>query len=252
MHRPAVTRLDDLERLGREVVERGFTALKTNLILFGDGQAERYAPHRQSSAPTLAATSALQRALQDQLAALRTGTEPDTEIMLDLGSNFRAPGAIAMARSAEPFDPSWLELELSSTTALAEVRSRTRIPLAGGERLRASDYPALLQAHAVDVPIVDVLFNGVHASVQVAAACAGFDANIAIHNCYSPLATMMAASVCATAPNVQLLELDVDGVAWQDELVTTPPRIVDGSLVLPDGPGWGTEVNEAAVREHPV
>ncbi len=29
------------------------------------------------------------------------------------------------------------------------------------------------------------------------------------------------------------------------------PRIEDGHLLLPDGPGWGTEVNEQAVRAHP-
>lgn len=36
-----------------------------------------------------------------------------------------------------------------------------------------------------------------------------------------------------------------------DELVTVQPRIEAGHLLLPDGPGWGTEVNEEAVRAHP-
>ena len=36
-----------------------------------------------------------------------------------------------------------------------------------------------------------------------------------------------------------------------DDLVTERPRIKDGYLTLPTGPGWGTEVNEAAVRAHP-
>ena len=39
-------------------------------------------------------------------------------------------------------------------------------------------------------------------------------------------------------------------VAWGD-LVTVQPRIENGYLYLPTGPGWGTEVNEEAVREHP-
>ena len=38
---------------------------------------------------------------------------------------------------------------------------------------------------------------------------------------------------------------------WQDELVTRAPRIEAGHLLLPTGPGWGTEVDEAAVRAHP-
>jgi L-alanine-DL-glutamate epimerase-like enolase superfamily enzyme len=27
--------------------------------------------------------------------------------------------------------------------------------------------------------------------------------------------------------------------------------IENGELIVPDGPGWGVEVNEAAVRAHP-
>jgi L-alanine-DL-glutamate epimerase-like enolase superfamily enzyme len=47
------------------------------------------------------------------------------------------------------------------------------------------------------------------------------------------------------------MEIDPDVVPWYDDLVTKRPRIDNGHLVLPTGPGWGTEVNEDAVRKHP-
>ena len=47
------------------------------------------------------------------------------------------------------------------------------------------------------------------------------------------------------------MEIDLDTVPWYDDLVTVRPRIVEGYLHLPTGPGWGTEVNEEAVRAHP-
>jgi galactonate dehydratase len=47
------------------------------------------------------------------------------------------------------------------------------------------------------------------------------------------------------------MEVDPDAVPWYDELVTNPPEIKDGHLILSGHPGWGTEVNEAAVRAHP-
>jgi L-alanine-DL-glutamate epimerase-like enolase superfamily enzyme len=34
--------------------------------------------------------------------------------------------------------------------------------------------------------------------------------------------------------------------------MTVPPVIEDGHLLVPSGPGWGTEVNEEAVRAHPA
>jgi L-alanine-DL-glutamate epimerase-like enolase superfamily enzyme len=35
-------------------------------------------------------------------------------------------------------------------------------------------------------------------------------------------------------------------------LFTVKPVIKDGYIELPEGPGWGTAVNEAGVRAHPA
>ena len=53
---------------------------------------------------------------------------------------------------------------------------------------------------------------------------------------------------CAAVPNLRIMETDVDAVPWRDELVDVPPMIENGEFVLPTRPGWGVEVNEAAVR----
>ena len=50
---------------------------------------------------------------------------------------------------------------------------------------------------------------------------------------------------------IAIMEIDPDVVPWYDDLVTHTPEIKDGHLLLPTRPGWGTEVNEAAVRAHP-
>jgi L-alanine-DL-glutamate epimerase-like enolase superfamily enzyme len=47
------------------------------------------------------------------------------------------------------------------------------------------------------------------------------------------------------------MEIDIDDVPWKDDLVTQVPRIDNGELLLPSGPGWGTELNEEAIRAHP-
>jgi galactonate dehydratase len=46
------------------------------------------------------------------------------------------------------------------------------------------------------------------------------------------------------------MELDVDEVPWKPKLLTKPFKIENGEFVLPTGPGWGTDVEEAALREH--
>jgi galactonate dehydratase len=61
----------------------------------------------------------------------------------------------------------------------------------------------------------------------------------------------MSAHLCAAVPNFRIMEIEGDDVPWKDELVTNPPVIKDGELVLPTAPGWGADVNEEAVRAHP-
>jgi len=47
------------------------------------------------------------------------------------------------------------------------------------------------------------------------------------------------------------LLFDIHRLAWDDELVTHPPQIEAGHLIVPDRPGWGTEPNEDALAAHP-
>ncbi len=79
-----------------------------------------------------------------------------------------------------------------------------------------------------------------------------YEVNVAPHNFYGHLSSMISAHFCALVPNFRIMEIDVDDVPWRDELVTVPPVIADGVLSLPKGPGWGTDVDEDAVRRHPV
>lgn len=61
----------------------------------------------------------------------------------------------------------------------------------------------------------------------------------------------MNAHVCAVVPNLRIMEIDLDTVPRYDDRVAVRPVIKDGHLLLPTGPGWGTDVNEDAVRAHP-
>jgi L-alanine-DL-glutamate epimerase-like enolase superfamily enzyme len=152
----------------------------------------------------------------------------------------------------EPFDIFWVEMDTRDARALRHVRQGTAIPIASCECLFGRrDYRPFLEQQAVDVAIVDTPWNGVAESVKIAAMADAYEVNVAPHNFYGPLATMMSAHFCAVVPNLRIMEIDPDTVPWYDELVTVKPEVRDGHLVLPTGPGWSTEVDEAAVRAHP-
>ena len=253
MQIPPVRTLDDVVGLGKEVVSKGYGALKTNIFVL-DENPHLHAPgfFRGDGYPELNAERHVIRAMCDQLAALREGAGPDVDILVDLNFNFKTEGFLKMARAMEPYDLFWVEIDTRSPQALAYIRQGTTIPVASGECLFGRrDYKPFLDAEAMDVAIVDTPWNGVAEGVKVASLADIYEVNVAPHNFYGHLATLMNAHFCAVAPNFRIMEIDPDVVPWYDELVTVQPRIENGYLHLPTGPGWGTEINEEAVRAHP-
>jgi L-alanine-DL-glutamate epimerase-like enolase superfamily enzyme len=256
MQLPPLRTLEDVVSLGREVVARGYTALKTNVFVLGDRpylHSPGFARNlEQPGFPELNPDRPVLRALEHQLAAFREGAGPDMDILVDLNFNFKTEGFLKAARVLEPFDIFWVEIDTRDPRALRDIRRGTRIPVASGEALFGRrGYTPYLEHHAVDVLIIDAPWNGVAESLKIAAMADAYETNVAPHNFYGHLATMMSAHFCAVVPNFRIMEIDPDRVPWYDDLVTVRPEVTQGSLVLPAGPGWGTEVNEEAVRAHP-
>jgi len=254
MQIPPVKTLDDVVKLGREVVAKGYTALKTNALLFGDNP-RNYAPgfaRTDEGFPELNPERYVIKAVREQLAAFREGTGPDVDILVDLNFNYKTEGFIKMARAMEPFDLLWVELDTRDPKALQYIRSRSPMPVASCESLYGRrDYRPYFENYSVDVAIIDTPWNGVGESVKIANMADTYEINVAPHNFYGPLATMMSAHFCAVVPNLRIMETDPDVVPWHDDLVTVKPAIKDGHITLPTGPGWGTEIDEDTVRAHP-
>jgi L-alanine-DL-glutamate epimerase-like enolase superfamily enzyme len=99
------------------------------------------------------------------------------------------------------------------------------------------------------VAIIDVIWNGFLESIKIAAMAEAYEVNVAPHNYYGHLCSAVSAHFCVVVPNSRHGDRH-RSVAWRDELFVDAPWIVDGELLLPTGPGWGVEVNEAAVLKH--
>ena len=112
-------------------------------------------------------------------------------------------------------------------------------------------YLPFFRLQAMDVAIIDAVWNGAWQSMKVAALADAHQVNVAPHNYYGHLATMIGAHLSAAVSNLRIMETDVDRGPWDGELFTAAPEIRDGHLRLPDTPGWGTEPDEAALARHP-
>lgn len=253
MGTPALRDLDGCRALAAEIRARGFTALKTNIFLFDRDPPAMWQPGfaHQAGWPELNVDRTILRTIERQLAAFRDGAGEAVDLMLDLNFNFKTEGYLEVLRVVEPFDLMWLEIDSFDPKALAWIRSQARTPIASCESLfHRRQFRPFLEHNAVDVAIVDVPWNGILEAVKIASMCEAFEINCAPHNFYGNLSTMMSAHFCAAIANFRIMEIDIDDVPWKDEVVS-PPRIENGHLLLPDAPGWGCTVDEAAIRRHP-
>lgn len=239
-----------VEALGREVVERGYGAFKTNIVVPGD-EPQVLMPGFADGGGTARAPDIAEHLVR-LLDAFAAGSSGRARPVVDLNFNLEPEGVIRVARALERFDLLWLEVDMYDPGALAHVRRSVPMPVCSGENLyTARGFRPYLEAGAMDVASVDVIWNGFHQAKKVADLAETFEVTCAPHNYYGHLATFIAAQWCAVIPNARICEVDVDDVPWREELFTATPEIRAGELVVPSAPGFGADVVEDVLHAHP-
>ena len=250
---PPLRTMEDISELGREVVRRGFSALKTNIVIPGE-PATVYGGGFARGPDTTdgAITTPILRQIETLIGTFRDAVGPDVDINLDLNFNFKPESCMRIAKVLEQFDLLWLELDMYSPEAILQIKQSTDTKICTGENLfYPREYLPYFQKHAADVFMIDVPWNGFSQSKKVGDLAEVFELNVAPHNYYSHLSSFISSSLCAVLPNVRIMELDIDDVPWKDDLVTEPPEIIDGCMTIPKRPGWGTDLNEVELARHP-
>ena len=206
--------------------EKGFTALKTNIFLY-DGRQEserlaRPASARRSQPELNVDRNVLRRTCAMHLEAMREGAGPDVDILLDLNFNAKTEGYLKILREIADLDMFWVEID----TLRARRRWPTSVrssphPISSCETLLGvREFLPYFREQAMDVAIIDTPWNGVWQSMKIAAAAEAHEVNVAPHNFYGHLCTMMNAHFCAAVPNLRIMEIDIDRIAWDHELFT--------------------------------
>jgi L-alanine-DL-glutamate epimerase-like enolase superfamily enzyme len=253
-YKPAITDLDGVKSIGREVREKGFTACKTNIFIYdGARNPTGWRPGFGSpNQPDLNVDRTVLRNLRMHLEVLRDGVGPDVDILLDLNFNAKTEGYLKILREIADLDMFWIEIDSYSPEALGYIRRQSPHPISSCETLLGiREFLPYFREQAMDVAIIDTPWNGVWQSMKIATLAEAHEINVAPHNFYGHLCTMMNAHFAACVPNLRIMETDIDRLAWDHELYTHVPEFKDGHLIMPDRPGWGTEPNEAAFAKYP-
>ena len=253
-YKPEITDLDGVKAIGREVREKGFLAAKTNIFIYEDGKPRGYRPGFGSPYfPELNIDKTVLKNLRMHLEALarraRPRSRPAARSQLQRQDRRLSEDPARHRRPRHVLDRDRL---LYSPEALGYIRRQSPHPISSCETLLGlREFLPYFREQAMDVAIVDTPWNGVWQSMKIAACAEAHEVNVAPHNFYGHLCTMMNAHFAAAIPNLRIMEIDIDRLPWDDELFTAVPKIENGHLVMPDTPGWGLDPNEEALKAHP-
>ncbi|ALC81811.1 MULTISPECIES: galactonate dehydratase [Bacillus] len=233
----------DVGNNAKEVVERGFKAVKMN----GTEELQYVDSHEKVEQ------------VIERVAAVREAVCPYVGIGIDFHGRVHKPMAKILAKEIESFRPMFIEEPVlpENNEALREIASLVSTPIATGERMYSKwDFKRLLVDGYVDIIQPDLSHaGGITECKKILSMAEAFDVAAAPHCPLGPIALAACLQVDATCHNafIQEQSLDIHYNQGSDLLDYIMEKNVftykDGYVKIPNGPGLGIEINESHVRK---
>ena len=198
------------------------------------------------------------RGLRDALRCIEAvvaAVGPEIDVLIEGHWRFNVPTAVRIAHALEDYDIHWFEEPVppDNLEALAEVKRRSRVPIAAGERLYSRwDYQRFFSLRCADYAQPDVSHvGGIMEVKKIAAQAEANHLAICPHNPSGPVANAASLQLAACIPNFTVLETMSADVPYRSPLSTERIVFADGCMKIPDGPGLGIDLHEEAIAAHP-
>ncbi len=184
----------------------------------------------------------VRRALGEDVALLADGNSGFTpERAIEVGRLLEAHGYCHFEEPCPYWELDWTK---QVTDALA-------IDVTGGEQdCDLATWRRMVAMRAVDVLQPDICYlGGLSRTLRVAAMARAAGLPCTPHSANLSLVTVftlhMMAAIPAAGPYVEFSIEGADYYPWQDGLFSPALEVRDGRVAVPDGPGWGVEINPA-------
>ncbi|MUV37053.1 Galactonate dehydratase [Lentibacillus sp. JNUCC-1] len=236
-------RPSDVGKAAKEVVERGFKAIKMNAT-----EELQYIDSYEKVDSVL-----------ERVSAIRESVGQYIGIGIDFHGRVHKPMAKILAKELEVFRPMFIEEPVlpENNEALREIAAHTSIPIATGERMFSRwQFKPLLMDGYVDIIQPDLSHaGGITECKKILSMAEAFDVAAAPHCPLGPIALAACLQVDATSHNafIQEQSLGIHYNVGSDLLdyVEDPSVFAyeNGYVQIPKGPGLGITVNEAHVKK---
>ena len=231
----------ELAARAREIVARGFTALKFDPV---PGPWRSYISRAQ------------EQEAAERVRLVREAVGPKVDLLVEIHRRLAPMHAVRLARALEPFQPFWYEEPVlaENLDALAAARRQITHPVVTGEALYTKfEFREVFEKQAADIINPDVCnVGGILELKEIGAMAEPYFVAVAPHN-YNSTTVGLAATlqVSATMPNFLITEYFVNFESWGREVARPPLEVVDGYIALPDAPGLGIDLDEDALQRFP-
>jgi galactonate dehydratase len=197
------------------------------------------------------------RGVAQRMEAVRKAVGDAVDVGLDPHARIFEPyKARELTEAVRPYRPMFVEepLRPENIPALAALRREVGVPIATGEMLYTKyAFRDILAAGAADIIQPDLLIcGGLLEAKKIAAMAEAHYVTVAPHSPLGPVSTAVAVQFAASTPNFLILEYQPDRSGPSRDLVRKPLVLEDGHLRIPDQPGMGVELNEAAFAGKPL
>jgi L-alanine-DL-glutamate epimerase-like enolase superfamily enzyme len=192
----------------------------------------------------------------DTVREVRAAVGDAVEILVDVNGAYSVHHAIEIGKALQELGVFHFEEPRPAydLEGLARVADALDIPIASGEMIYTHyEYRDLILRGRVDIIQPDIVkVPGFTELQKIATLSSAFGVPITVHNTQPVLSTVAHLHFCAFSPMVPYAqEYNIEPVSIRDEIpvLKEPLEVIDGHIAVPDGPGLGVELDEAALKE---
>ncbi|MEX2725491.1 MAG: mandelate racemase/muconate lactonizing enzyme family protein [Candidatus Freyarchaeota archaeon] len=187
--------------------------------------------------------------------SFRDALGSDVALRVDYNQAYEPPEAVRAIRAIEPFDIDFAEQPVNANDYLgmAYVQKRVDTPLMAHEGcFSVRDFVTLVELGAVGVlGLNSERPGGVTNAIKVLNYAELRGIGAVLHNQPLGIASAMHIHLAAARPHNFWYETELFGyVMFEDDLIKDPIDYSDGKAKLPQGPGWGVELDEEALAKY--
>ncbi len=192
----------------------------------------------------------------DLVRAVRDSVGPDMEIGIDVRARIDPWSAGRVAQELEQFNIAWMEEPIlyDNVDAMAEFARSVNVPISTGEQLfNRWEFRPLLETNSIRMIQPDICHCGGFSEIRkISAMAETFYVPVAPHNSNGPISTLASLHLDMSIPNVFMQEIFVSFLDRYSEILTDTIAITSGVATVPDGPGWGAEIDIDALAKYPA